>query len=43
MKKSFICLAIPLVLADCFVCAAREPKEFDSDVNYNEEKVPHYD
>ncbi len=43
MKKAFVCLAALIVIAHCFDCAAREPKEFDGDVNYDEGKIPHYD
>jgi hypothetical protein len=43
MKKAFVCLAALIVFAHCFECAAREQKESDSDVNYDEGKIPHYD
>jgi len=41
MKKLVSCLA--LLLLSCALSLSREPKEYDSDVIYNESKVPHYD
>lgn len=37
------CLVVLAVIAFTVECVAREPKEFDSDVNYDEHKIPHYD
>jgi len=42
MKTAFVCLATLIVAAFCFDGAARERKEFDSDVIYDEGKIPHY-
>jgi len=43
MKQFFVCLATLGMIAYCFECSAREQKEFDADVNYDEKKTPHYD
>jgi len=41
MKKTIICIAV-LLLSSTLVLS-REPKEYDSDVIYDESKIPHYD
>lgn len=41
MKKLAICLTV-LLLSSTLVFS-REKKEYDSDVNYDESKIPHYD
>jgi hypothetical protein len=41
MKKVTICVAV-LLLSSTFVLS-REPKEYDSNVIYDESKIPHYD
>jgi len=41
MKKAIICIAV-LLLSSTLVLS-REPKEYDSDVIYDESKIPHYD
>ena len=43
MKKAFVCLAALVVIAHGFDGAAREQKESDGDVNYDEARIPHYD
>ena len=43
MNKVLVCLASLMMLAHGHNTSAREQKEFDSDVNYNEAKIPHYD
>ena len=42
MKKKTLILVV-LLLASSFIVYGRQKKEFDSDVNYDESKVPHYD
>jgi len=42
MNRLAVCLAV-LLLSSGDVALSREPKENDSDVNYDESKVPHYD
>ncbi|MHC4074615.1 MAG: alpha/beta hydrolase family protein [Planctomycetota bacterium] len=42
MNRLVVCLAV-LLLSGGDVAMSREPKENDSDVNYDESKVPHYD
>ena len=41
MKTAILCLAT--VLLGSTLAAGREPKEYDSDVIYDESKIPHYD
>lgn len=43
--KSTLAQLLPLLLLVGSVCCleAREPKEFDNDVNYDEARLPHYD
>ena len=40
MKKLTICLAVLLL---CTTVIGRERKEYDSDLIYDEAKIPHYD
>ena len=40
MKKT---LSIAMLLATTITLTAREPKEYDADVNYDENRLPHYD
>ncbi len=40
MKKLTVCLAVLLL---CSTLMGRERKEYDSDVIYDEDKIPHYD
>lgn len=41
MKKLAVCLAV--LLFSSTITLSREPKEYDSDVIYDQSKVPHYD
>lgn len=41
MKKLAICLTV--LLFSSTITLSREPKEYDSDVIYDESKIPHYD
>ena len=41
MKKLAVCLAVLLFSSN--ITLTREPKEYDSDVIYDQSKVPHYD
>ncbi|MCP4257406.1 MAG: acetylxylan esterase [Planctomycetes bacterium] len=41
MKKAIICIAVFLLSSSLVL--SREPKEYDSDVIYDESKIPHYD
>jgi hypothetical protein len=41
MKKIIICIAV--LLLSSTVVFGREPKEYDSDLIYDESKIPHYD
>ncbi|MHC4497313.1 MAG: hypothetical protein ACYSYM_15985 [Planctomycetota bacterium] len=41
MNRLVVCLAVLLLSGN--IALSREPKENDSDVNYDESKVPHYD
>ena len=41
-KIAHICLLILMAISSQ-VCSAREPKEYDSDVNYKEARLPSYD
>jgi hypothetical protein len=41
MKKTIICIAV--VLLSGTLVFGREPKEYDSDLIYDESKIPHYD
>jgi len=43
MKTTTFCLAGLLLMALAGPSGAREKKEYDSDVNYDESRVPHYD
>ena len=43
MKKTTICLTGLLLLSVPAIGSGREKKEYDSDVNYDESKIPHYD
>lgn len=36
-------LSIAILLATAITLTAREPKEYDADVNYEEDRLPHYD
>ena len=41
MKKIVICIAV--LLLGSTLLLSREPKEYDSDVIYDESKIAHYD
>jgi len=41
MSKAIVYLMV--LLLGCTAASAREPKEYDSDVIYDESKIPHYD
>ena len=41
MKRLVLCIVILLFV--CFPALGREPKEYDSDVIYDQSKVTHYD
>ncbi len=43
MRSAVATFTIVAIVASGFEAAAREPKEYDSDVNYDEAKIPHYD
>ncbi len=43
MKKNVVCLALVGACLAVGLSDAREKKEYDSDVNYDESKIPPYD
>lgn len=43
MNRVCFCLVLLFVLFQAVDCEARDPKEADSDVNYDESKIPAYD
>ena len=43
MKRLLVYLTTLVMVAHCLDGVARDPKELDRDVNYDEQKIPNYD